>query len=709
MADDMQRLIVALEARTRGFENALNKANGVANSRARAIESRFARMNKQVGGSLAALGGKMAAAFAIAGGLRGFQSLLDSATRIDNALKVAGLSGDELEKVYGRLSDSAIKSAAPLEALVELYGRAALVQKELGISSEELLGFTDSIAVALRVSGKSSAEASGALLQLSQALGSGVVRAEEFNSILEGALPIAQAAAVGLKEAGGSVAKLRQLVVDGKISSEAFFRAFEAGAPMLEDKVKDAELTTSQAMENIKTALIDAAREFAKGSLAVEGVAEAFQQAADWINSIDFNAFGEEVRKLIGWIGEIKAALDFVSNLGANIGEATGLNQLGELATGGAIERRLGPLSIKSDTALQKRIDAAFVGAVNTAGGLTEDAIRRSAGQVVNQSAKTGRIERTAEIKPVSIGDFAAPSGKKKGGGSKKSPAEKFDREIEQIRQRTEALRAETEAMRGLNPLVDDYGYAAEKVRAEQDLLAAAQKAGLQVTPELKESISQLAEGYAQASVEAAKLAENQDAVREAAEDFKQTGKDVMGGFISDLRSGKSASEALANALNKVADKLIDVALNSAFGIGKAGGGGGGFLGGILGGIGKLFGFAQGGYTGSGGKNEPAGIVHKGEYVMDAATTKRIGVRNLRRLQGYSSGGLVGSAPALPTMAPRQPAQGGSIAVSVTTEVQNGNLVPLVTAVAGQVAGRQIKQVNRNLQGRLQAVQTRGA
>lgn len=703
MADDMQRLIVALEARTKSFENALIKANGVANKRARAIESRFARMNKQVSGSFTALGGKLAGAFAIAGGLRGFQSLLDSATRIDNALKVTGLSGEALEKVFNRLKESAIKNAAPLEAMVTLYGRASLVQKELGVSGEELIQFTDRVGMALRASGQSAESARGALMQLGQALSTGVVRAEEYNSLQEGATPILRAVAAGLEEAGGSVGKLTNLVKTGQVSSEAFFRAFEAGSPLLEEMVSNAELTTTQAMENIKTALIDAAREFAKGSLAVEGVAEAFQQAADWINSIDFNAFGEEVRKLIGWIGEIKTALDFVSNLGANLGEATGLNQLGELATGGAIQRKLGPLSIQSDSALQKRLGGA---AEQPAGSvLTPEMIKRFAGGVVNEAGKSERLKPPAKIKAVSLDDFDPPK-KKTGGGSKKSPAEKFDREIEQIRQRTEALRAETEAMRGLNPLVDDYGYAMEKVRAEQDLLAAAQKAGLTVTPELSASISQLAEGYAQASVEAKKLAENQDAVREAAEDFKQTGKDVMGGFISDLRSGKSASEALASALNKVADKLIDVALNSAFGIGKTGGGGG--VGGILGGLFKFLGFKDGGYTGNGGKNEPAGIVHKGEYVMDAATTKRIGVRNLRRLQGYSDGGLVGSAPAMPTMAPRMPAQGGHITVTAVSEVQNGNLVPTMTVVAGQVAGRQIKQVNRNLQGRLQTVQTRG-
>src|SRR5690606_33276322 len=162
------------------------------------------------------------------------QQLIDAATRIDNALKVAGLSGQELERVYSRLFESAQSNAAPIESLVTLYGRLAIVQNELGVSSNEMLNFTNSVAMALRVAGTDAQSASGALLQLSQAMGSGIVRAEEFNSILEGALPIAQAAAAGIEEAGGSVAKLRQLVVDGKVSSEAFFRGFEAGAYILE-------------------------------------------------------------------------------------------------------------------------------------------------------------------------------------------------------------------------------------------------------------------------------------------------------------------------------------------------------------------------------------------------------------------------------------------------------------------------------------------
>lgn len=59
----------------------------------------------------------------------------------------------------------------------------------------------------------------------------------------------------------------------------------------------------------------------------------------------------------------------------------------------------------------------------------------------------------------------------------------------------------------------------------------------------------------------------------------------------------------------------------------------------------NIGGFAGGGYTGDGGKYEPAGIVHKGEFVMTKEATQRIGVGNLyRMMRGYANGGVVGSS-----------------------------------------------------------------
>lgn len=70
--------------------------------------------------------------------------------------------------------------------------------------------------------------------------------------------------------------------------------------------------------------------------------------------------------------------------------------------------------------------------------------------------------------------------------------------------------------------------------------------------------------------------------------------------------------------------------------------------------------FADGGYTGMGGKYEPAGVVHRGEYVINADQTKRLGVGFLDRLnKGYANGGYVGAASS---------AMGGNVNINIKNE-----------------------------------------
>lgn len=557
MGITVERLIATLEARFDKYEKALDKAVGQTNRQFTSIE----RRGKQMESRMSAIGSGFARSFAasLAAGVSvdALQKLIDTSKRITNALKVAGLSGDDLTKVYDKLFASAQKNAAPLESLVTLYGRAAIVQKELGVTSEELLSFTDNVALALRVAGTDAQSASGALLQLSQALGSGVVRAEEFNSVLEGALPIAQAAAAGLKEAGGSVAKLRALVVDGKVSSEAFFRAFEAGSVILQEKVAGSELTVSQAFVRMQNVLVDAAGKFDKTTGASNATVEALGKLASIVNGLSdvFEAAAD------GPMGS------YIQKLGQIVGLVLKLEPL---------SRSLGNL-FDPDTL------AGIAGALNPATGPKDVRVAGGKSGRVGKDPVQARIDAAfgsgAGIKTVSIADYAAPTKKKSGGRTRQN---EFQRETAQVRERTAAIQAETAAQAGLNPLIDDYGYALEKARTKQDLLSAAKKAGLAITPQLKDEIDKLAEGYANASVAANQLAESQDKARAAAEEMRGLAKDVLGGFIDDLRAGKDGAEALSNALNKVADKLLDIALNSLFS-GKGGlFGGGGLLGGIL-------------------------------------------------------------------------------------------------------------------------------
>jgi tape measure domain-containing protein len=294
MADDTQKLAVLIEANTKAYERAMARVAASTNNNMAKAATSTKKMDAELkslsnrASGLSPVFARMGAAIAAGLSVRQAVQYSEAMKRIQNSLKVAGLAGSELASVQGKLFEAATKNGAPVEALAQLYGKVALVQKELGVSSDDLARFTENVAVALKVSGKSAAESSGALLQLSQALGSGTVRAEEFNSILEGAPTIALAAAIGLEEAGGSVAKLRALMLDGAISSKTFFAAFEAGSPAIQAMAAKTVPTLSQQMENLNTVLIASVGEFDKASGASNALGTAIKGIAGTVESIDW-------------------------------------------------------------------------------------------------------------------------------------------------------------------------------------------------------------------------------------------------------------------------------------------------------------------------------------------------------------------------------------------------------------------------------------
>lgn len=132
-------------------------------------------------------------------------------------------------------------------------------------------------------------------------------------------------------------------------------------------------------------------------------------------------------------------------------------------------------------------------------------------------------------------------------------------------------------------------------------------------------------------------------------------------------RIGSEVSPAIREGANSMFSGLFDKIGSIFSGIGSSisnlfngiklpsfsfGGGGGGFFSSLFSGIGNFFSslfglFASGGYTGSGGKYTPAGIVHKGEFVINAASTRKLGLDFLNRLNGYADGGYVTPTPSI--------------------------------------------------------------
>lgn len=182
------------------------------------------------------------------------------------------------------------------------------------------------------------------------------------------------------------------------------------------------------------------------------------------------------------------------------------------------------------------------------------------------------------------------------------------------------------------------------------------------------------------------KFGESADGMTEFAVQAARNIQDALGDTLEDVLSGN-----FKNIGSKFADMIFKMAANAAaanlagalFGDFGKSGQIGGLLGGAFSGLfgsgggagpaptaaqvgsagdGLMF-FADGGYTGPGGKYDPAGVVHAGEYVIPAEATRRLGVGFLDRLRGYADGGYVGTSGGMPAM------QGGSTRVEI---INNG-------------------------------------
>lgn len=200
------------------------------------------------------------------------------------------------------------------------------------------------------------------------------------------------------------------------------------------------------------------------------------------------------------------------------------------------------------------------------------------------------------EDKPSLLGMYENGTWKKgrSGGGSKKKS--EYERETQQIVERTNALNAERVAQESVNPLLDDYGFAAARATAAVELLTAAQKSGKEVgreitdvntllsgqfdelTPKARaqaESILAMATNYGHATEASKMFKDRQDEIREAAEEALNTAKDVVGGMIDGFLEGEKAANVFAGALKKIGNALIDDVLNNIFKINSASSGGG--------------------------------------------------------------------------------------------------------------------------------------
>ena len=381
-------------------------------------------------------------------------------------------------------------------------------------------------------------------------------------------------------------------------------------------------------------------------NVMISGVERALNFVIEKVNAVlnSINNLGGNVGLSVGQISSVE--LTRITNDFAGAGEAAGeaFVQNAEALTKDFIGNAFSSLSAEANALARLRID--------------RDDPRNGVFSPDRPTSSTNPITPIAGKAPTLPGDAS----KSKKGRVKQTPQEVFSQSIEQIEKRTAALLAEFEAQSQLNPLIEDYGFTVEKARIAHELLTAAEEAGVEVTPELKQQIDELAEAYANASVETEILTEKQDEVRQKAEDMASANREFVGGIVSDLRNGVSAADALSNALDRIIDRLSDQLLDELFPTNGSGGGGFGSV------LGSLF----GGFGGGGGGFSSTAALTQGTGGLFANG----GAFSNGSVIPFANGGVVSSATNFPMSGGRTGLMGeaGPEAIMPLTRVRGGKL-----------------------------------
>lgn len=234
---------------------------------------------KQIGGTnstlmagFGKLGPAIAAAFSI-GAIVEFGRKIREASiemeNIRNQLTLVASSADDLDRIMALLTQTAVNNRTSFAATAELFTKLKVATDELGRSEEEVVIVTSKLSQALQVAGADAATTNSVVRQFGQAMASGTVRGDEFNSLVEGLGP---ALAIMAKETGIGVGELREMSQAGELTADVLF-----------DMIKNSNALSAsfagmnKTTEQLETALGDAFDRFLVQIGKASGITERYK------------------------------------------------------------------------------------------------------------------------------------------------------------------------------------------------------------------------------------------------------------------------------------------------------------------------------------------------------------------------------------------------------------------------------------------------
>ncbi|PID37566.1 MAG: hypothetical protein CR966_01280 [Pseudomonadales bacterium] len=202
---------------------------------------------------------------------------------------------------------------ATFSSVEELFARITQAGQAMNIAQQDVLAITETINQAVKLSGGSAEAGQQAITQLIQGLQSGVLRGEEFNSVLEQSPRLAKAMADGL---GVSIGQLRKMANEGKLTSELVIGAVQGQADAINKEFKTLPVTVGNSLIQLKNNVMTFVGDIDKEINSSGGLASVIQGIIEGIEDIDPTTMNA-LKDMFSQLGTVAKELSNNLELGA--------------------------------------------------------------------------------------------------------------------------------------------------------------------------------------------------------------------------------------------------------------------------------------------------------------------------------------------------------------------------------------------------------
>lgn len=244
--------------------------------------------------------------------VRDLAQISDSMQQLNDRVRLFIKPGEDAREVLGRIADVANRTKSSVETVGSAFTRFASVTGDLGLKTQDILDLTETLQNTFRISGASADETANATIQFSQALALGVLRGQDFKSVISQNAELGNLLAKGF---GKSRSELQGLAEKGLLKAskvlEILFKNMDDTNKKAGELGQTFEQTLTVAMNNFKLAVLDVNKALDLSG----GFAKAVDSTTKLLRNLK-DVIGAELNVLITALGgKVENLVKFFANL----------------------------------------------------------------------------------------------------------------------------------------------------------------------------------------------------------------------------------------------------------------------------------------------------------------------------------------------------------------------------------------------------------